>query len=87
MLIDFNLKIGKKTLSSLQGIGVGGSGLLNSLRSFLWIRVSQYTTKEVSIRLFGHLHGLSLKWHLSKKTGEVLRIMDRGTSSINGILK
>lgn len=60
---------------------------MNTLRSFLWIRVSQYTTKEVSIRLFSHLHGLSLKWHLSKKTGEVLRIMDRGTNSINGILK
>merc|ERR1719513_426675 len=36
--------------------------------------------------MFSHLHRLSLRWHLSRKTGEVLRIMDRGTNSINGLL-
>ncbi len=38
------------------------------------------------IELFRHLHSLSLRWHLSRKTGEVLRVMDRGTDSINGLL-
>ena len=38
------------------------------------------------VGMFSHLHRLSLRWHLSRKTGEVLRIMDRGTSSINGLL-
>ena len=33
-----------------------------------------------------HLHGLSLRWHLGRKTGEVLRVMDRGTDSINNLL-
>ena len=37
--------------------------------------------------LFRHIHELSLKWHLSRKTGEVLRVMDRGTSSINNLLQ
>lgn len=32
------------------------------------------------------MHGLSLKWHLGRKTGEVLRIMDRGTDSTNNLL-
>ncbi len=36
--------------------------------------------------MFSHLHSLSLRWHLTRKTGEVLRIMDRGTNSINGLL-
>lgn len=36
--------------------------------------------------LFKHLHSLSLRWHLSRKTGEVLRIMDRGTDSITNLL-
>ncbi|KAK7590115.1 hypothetical protein V9T40_001728 [Parthenolecanium corni] len=70
----------------LQGGGTGSMGLLNNLRSFLWIKVQQYTTREVKLELFRHLHSLSLKWHLSRKTGEVLRIMDRGTDSINGLL-
>ncbi|KAK2576197.1 hypothetical protein KPH14_008402 [Odynerus spinipes] len=70
----------------LQGGGTGGMGLLNNLRSFLWIRIQQYTTREVEVELFRHLHGLSLRWHLGRKTGEVLRIMDRGTDSINNLL-
>lgn len=36
--------------------------------------------------MFSHLHALSLRWHLTRKTGEVLRIMDRGTNSVNGLL-
>ena len=38
------------------------------------------------VELFSHLHGLSLRWHLGRKTGEVLRVMDRGTDSINNLL-
>lgn len=61
-------------------------GLLNNLRSFLWIRIQQYTTREIEVELFAHLHSLSLRWHLARKTGEVLRVMDRGTDSINNLL-
>merc|ERR1719376_1409177 len=73
-------------LKVLQGGGTGSQGLLNGLRTFLWIRVQQYTTREIQVGVFAHLHRLSLRWQLSRKTGEVLRIMDRGTSSINGLL-
>lgn len=73
-------------LKFLQGGGAGGTGLLNNTRSLLWISVEQYTTREVQIQFFGHLHRLSLRWHLQRKTGEVLRAMDRGTDSINNIL-
>lgn len=70
----------------LQGGGTGSMGLLNNLRSFLWIRIQQFTTREIEVELFAHLHSLSLRWHLARKTGEVLRIMDRGTDSINNLL-
>ncbi|XP_017103824.2 ATP-binding cassette sub-family B member 6 [Drosophila bipectinata] len=73
-------------LSFLQGGGTGSMGLFNNLRTFLWIRVQQYTTREIEIELFRHLHQLSLRWHLHRKTGEVLRVMDRGTDSINNLL-
>ncbi|XP_043219990.1 ATP-binding cassette sub-family B member 6-like [Amphibalanus amphitrite] len=73
-------------LKFLQGGGVGSMGLLNNLRNLLWIKVQQYTEREVQVDLFAHLHRLSLRWHLARKTGEVLRIMDRGTSSINMLL-
>ncbi|XP_063853359.1 ATP-binding cassette sub-family B member 6-like [Scylla paramamosain] len=73
-------------LKFLQGGGTGGTGLLNNLRSLLWISVQQYTSREVQVQLFAHLHNLSLRWHLGRKTGEVLRVMDRGTNSINSLL-
>lgn len=62
-------------------------GLLNNLRSFLWIKIQQFTTRQIEVELFRHLHSLSLRWHLGRKTGEVLRVMDRGTDSINNLRK
>lgn len=38
------------------------------------------------VDVFRHIHSLSLRWHLTRKTGEVIRIMDRGTDSINNLL-
>ncbi|TMS11525.1 ATP-binding cassette sub-family B member 6, mitochondrial [Larimichthys crocea] len=73
-------------LKFLQGGGAGTSGFVSNLRSFTWIRVQQYTNRVVQVRLFSHLHSLSLRWHLGRKTGEVLRSIDRGTSSINSLL-
>lgn len=70
----------------LQGGGTGSMGLLNNLRSYLWISIQQFTTREIEVELFRHLHSLSLRWHLARKTGEVLRIMDRGTDSITNLL-
>merc|ERR1719513_204108 len=64
-----------------------GQGLLNNLRSYLWITVQQFTTLEIQVGLFKHLHSLSLRWHTSRKTGEVLRVMDRGTNSINSLMQ
>ncbi|KAM8722090.1 ATP-binding cassette sub-family B member 6 [Acanthopagrus schlegelii] len=73
-------------LKFLQGGGAGASGFVSNMRSFLWIRVQQYTNRVVQVRLFSHLHSLSLRWHLGRKTGDVLRSIDRGTSSINSLL-
>ena len=44
------------TLRFLQGGGTGGIGLLNNIKAFLWIRVQQFTSKTLQVRLFAHLH-------------------------------
>ena len=36
-------------LKYFQGGGTGSQGLLNILRSFLWIRIQQYTTREIQV--------------------------------------
>ena len=62
------------------------SGGLTFLRRVLWIRIDQHLEKEAQITLFGHMHNLSLRWHLSRKFGEVLQVMDRGIGSITVFL-
>ena len=74
------------TLKILQGGGVG-DGLLGNLRDFLWIKVKQYASKNIQVKMFSHIHNLSLDWHMGRKSGEVMRIMDRGSSSINSVLR
>ncbi|CAH1762874.1 18520_t:CDS:10 [Entrophospora sp. SA101] len=64
----------------------GGVGLVQSTQNYLWIPIGQYTTREISVKMFEHLHGLSLSYHINRKTGEVLRVMDRGTNSIITLL-
>ncbi|RKP08058.1 P-loop containing nucleoside triphosphate hydrolase protein [Thamnocephalis sphaerospora] len=64
----------------------GGGGIIASGQTFLWIPVGQYTTRQVSLKMFEHLHSLSLRFHLNRKTGEVLRVQDRGVQSIVSLL-
>ncbi|XP_060533968.1 ATP-binding cassette sub-family B member 6-like isoform X2 [Cylas formicarius] len=66
--------------------GIGYSGIFNSLASFLWSPLEHYVRKQVQVSLFRHIHSLSLRWHLEKKTGEVLRTMDRSGDTINMLL-
>lgn len=64
----------------------GPSGLLGSVRAILWIPVSQYCFRALSSAAFEHVHSLSLDFHLSKRTGEVLSALNKG-ASINGFLE
>ena len=64
----------------------GNNGLLGALRSTLWVPISQYSYQELSTAAFEHVHGLSLDFHLGKKTGEVLSALSKG-NSINTFLE
>lgn len=64
----------------------GPNGFLGAARSVLWIPVSQYSYRELSVAAFEHVHSLGLDFHLGKKTGEVISAMGKG-SSINTFLE
>ncbi|KAK6841635.1 heavy metal tolerance protein [Apiospora arundinis] len=64
----------------------GTSGLLGSVRSLLWIPVSQHMYKALTTSAFEHVHSLSLDFHLGKRTGEVLSALNKG-NSINQFLE
>lgn len=64
----------------------GQSGLLGAIRSMLWIPVSQNSYRGLTTAAFNHVHSLSLEFHLSKRTGEVLSALNKG-SAINQFLE
>lgn len=64
----------------------GGQGLIESIRSNMWISISQYAYMELSTAAFEHVHRLGLDFHLNKKMGEVLSALTKG-NSINTFLE
>ncbi|ESZ98407.1 putative Heavy metal tolerance protein [Sclerotinia borealis F-4128] len=64
----------------------GSSGILGAARSVLWIPISQYSYKALTTASFEHVHGLSLDFHLGKRTGEVLSALSKG-NAINNFLE
>jgi ABC-type transport system involved in Fe-S cluster assembly fused permease/ATPase subunit len=49
----------------------------------IFVKVQNTALRDVSLKLFTHLHGLSISYHLKRKTGGVLRGIDRGTRGIS----
>ncbi|CAM8984046.1 unnamed protein product [Rhodiola kirilowii] len=68
------------------GIARAGASAFNELRNAIFSKVALRTIRSVSRKVFSHLHGLDLKFHLSRETGAVNRIIDRGSRAINFIL-
>ena len=63
----------------------GGQGLLSAARTILWVPVEQYSYRAVSNAAFQHVHGLSADFHTSKRTGELISALNKG-SAINNFL-
>lgn len=60
--------------------------LFDNLRNTIFERVGQDATRHLAETVFAHLHGLSLRFHLSRRTGEVTKVIERGTKSIDTML-
>jgi hypothetical protein len=67
-------------------ISLAGSTLKEG-QSLVYLKVAQAAFVQLSETAFGHLHNLSLDWHLRKKLGEVLRSMDRGIAACDTLMK
>ena len=61
--------------------------VLAQLRDAVFAKVSQRAVRELAVRTFRHLHALSLKFHLERRTGGLSRIMSRGTMGIDTVLR
>lgn len=57
------------------------------LQQAAWGRLFYKITQRVSLALFEHLHALSMRWHLHRKTGEVLTVVNQGVGAVGNLLQ
>jgi ABC-type transport system involved in Fe-S cluster assembly fused permease/ATPase subunit len=60
--------------------------LFDNLRNVVFERVGQEATRRLAGNVFRHLHQLSLRFHLERRTGAVTKVVERGTKSIDTML-
>ncbi|HEX4273658.1 MAG TPA: ABC transporter ATP-binding protein/permease [Rhizomicrobium sp.] len=56
------------------------------LRDGIFAQVQYHAMREVAVQTFAHIHTLSLRFHLERKTGGLSRVIERGTKGIDTIL-
>lgn len=61
--------------------------LLGEIRDTLFGRVTERAMRRLGLRVFNHLHGLDLGFHLSRQTGGLSRDIERGTSGISFLMR
>jgi ABC-type transport system involved in Fe-S cluster assembly fused permease/ATPase subunit len=90
-LVDgLDLKIGVLVIPVLLLMTYGALRLSTSLfqefRGVVFARVLARASREVTLSVFAHLHALSLRFHLDRRTGGVARDVERGMTSVSDLL-
>ena len=81
-------------------LGIGSLGLVvsyglmrvlsvgfNQLRDGIFAVVGQRALRGLALRTFSHIHGLSLRFHIERKTGALSRIIERGVKGVDFLLR
>lgn len=57
------------------------------LRNVLFTRVGQRALRQLALETFSHIHALSLRYHITRKTGGLSRIIERGVKGVDFLLR
>ncbi|MEY3263289.1 MAG: hypothetical protein RL717_766 [Pseudomonadota bacterium] len=60
--------------------------VFTELREFFFARVTQRAVRTIALKVFRHLHALSLRFHLNRQTGGITRDIERGTRGISSLV-
>jgi len=62
------------------------TSLFTELREFFFVKVTQAAVHTLALQTFRHLHALSLRYHLQRRTGSVTREIDHGIRGISSLV-
>ncbi len=69
------------------GVGRILMNAFNNLRDALFARVGQHAVRNLAYKTFVHMHELSLRYHLQRRTGGLSRIIERGVNGIETVVR
>jgi ATP-binding cassette, subfamily B, heavy metal transporter len=69
------------------GVGRIMMVVFGQMRDAIFAKVGQRAVRELSFSTFRHLHALSLKFHLERRTGGLSRIISRGINGVDSVLR
>ena len=61
--------------------------IFNELRNIIFSKVGHQATRLVALNVFKHMHNLSMRFHITRKTGGLSRSIERGTKGIEAVLR
>jgi ATP-binding cassette, subfamily B, heavy metal transporter len=59
----------------------------NELRDVIFVRVGQRALRQLALETFRHIHALSMRYHITRKTGGLSRIIERGVKGVDFLLR
>ncbi|MEH6756053.1 MAG: ABC transporter ATP-binding protein/permease [Parasphingorhabdus sp.] len=73
-------------LVAAYGLARFGQVMFDNMRNIVFEKVGQEAARRLATNVFTHLHSLSLRFHLGRRTGEITKVIERGTKSIDVML-
>ncbi|WP_341789240.1 MULTISPECIES: ABC transporter ATP-binding protein/permease [unclassified Rickettsia] len=61
--------------------------IFNELRNIIFSKVGHQATRLIALNVFKHMHNLSMRFHITRKTGGLSRSIERGTKGIEAVLR
>ena len=74
-------------LTVAYGMARLGSVVFGELRDVIFVRVGQRALRKLAIETFTHIHRLSMRYHITRKTGGLSRIIERGVKGVDFLLR
>ena len=62
------------------------TSLFTELRELVFVKATEGATRSIALEVFGHLHALSLRFHLERQTGGMTRDIERGTRGVQSLI-
>ncbi|NGQ90931.1 ABC transporter ATP-binding protein/permease [Rhodobacter sp. HX-7-19] len=74
-------------LTVAYGLARLGTVAFQELRDAIFVRVGQRALRRLALQTFQHIHALSLRYHITRKTGGLSRIIERGVKGVDFLLR